>query len=128
LLRGIAVEIGPNGWLWIRGAIDEAVDSGSGFVAPKRVREICRRWMAEGLPVEVAGMRVEGAGDRREERGKGEEGRGKRTEDGERRKENPEPGTQGPGTIEPPGNLERTRNEEPNLEPRTRNPEPYPIK
>ena len=26
-----------------------------------------------------------------------------------------------------PGNLERTRNEEPNLEPRTRNPEPYPI-
>jgi hypothetical protein len=64
LLRGIAEEIGPNGWLWIRGAIDEAVDSGSGFVAPKRVREICRRWLAEGLPPEVAGMRVEEGGQR----------------------------------------------------------------
>ena len=34
---------------------------------------------------------------------------------------NLELGTKEPGTVEPPGNLERTRNEEPNLEPRTRN-------
>ena len=34
---------------------------------------------------------------------------------------NLELGTREPGTAETPGNLERTRNEEPNLEPRTRN-------
>lgn len=78
LLRGVAEEIGGNGWTWIRGAIDEAVDSGSGFVAPKRVREICRRWMAEGLPAEVGG------------RGMGDEGGGKREEEGGRRTEGEE--------------------------------------
>jgi len=37
---------------------------------------------------------------------------------------NLELGTKEPGTVEPTENLERTRNLEPNLEPRTRNPEP----
>ena len=38
----------------VTAAIYEAVDSGSAFVAPKRVREIVRRWLRDGLPAELA--------------------------------------------------------------------------
>ncbi len=51
LLGGIAGEInGDQGWAIVTAAIYEAVDSGSAFVAPKRVREIVRRWQREGFP------------------------------------------------------------------------------
>lgn len=40
---------GDSGAAWVRAAIVEAVDSGSRFVAPKRIREICRRWAREGV-------------------------------------------------------------------------------
>jgi hypothetical protein len=53
LLGQILTQVpGVAGWDWIRAAIYEAVDAGSVFVAPKRVREIVRRWSVEGYPVE----------------------------------------------------------------------------
>jgi len=55
LLRGLAANFeepasatGVTGWRWVGDAIDEAVDSGSRFVAPKRIREILNRWQVEG--------------------------------------------------------------------------------
>lgn len=39
-----------SGWAWVSAAIYEAVDSGSSYVAPKRVREILLRWERDGLP------------------------------------------------------------------------------
>jgi hypothetical protein len=57
LLAGIAAEInGDQGWAIVAAAIYEAVDSGSAFVAPKRVREIVRRWQREGFPDEIVGQ------------------------------------------------------------------------
>lgn len=57
LLAGLAAEFdaaarvrGASGPAWLAAAIVEAVDSGSRFVAPKRLREICRRWAREGQP------------------------------------------------------------------------------
>jgi hypothetical protein len=56
LLGQIAADAGvQQGWAIVTAAIYEAVDSGSAFVAPKRVREIVRRWLREGLPAELAG-------------------------------------------------------------------------
>ena len=37
-------------WAWLTAAIYEAVDAGSAFVAPRRLREIMSRWEREGLP------------------------------------------------------------------------------
>jgi hypothetical protein len=39
-----------TGAVWVRAAIREAADSGSHFVAPRRVARICARWRAEGFP------------------------------------------------------------------------------
>jgi hypothetical protein len=39
-----------SGWAWVSAAIYEAVDSGSSYVAPKRIREILLRWERDGLP------------------------------------------------------------------------------
>jgi hypothetical protein len=39
----------------VTAAIYEAVDSGSAYVAPKRIREIVRRWLRDGLPDDIAG-------------------------------------------------------------------------
>jgi hypothetical protein len=51
LLGQIITQVpGVAGWDWIRAAIYEAVDAGSVFVAPKRVREIVRRWAVDGYP------------------------------------------------------------------------------
>lgn len=57
LLEGIARAVdeaaraaGSDGPTWVEAAVVEAVESGSRFVAPKRVREICRRWSREGPP------------------------------------------------------------------------------
>ena len=51
LLAEIAGESG--GWSRIAAAIYEAVDSGSTFVAPKRIREIVRRWSRDGVPARL---------------------------------------------------------------------------
>jgi len=37
-----------DAWRWIADAIDEAVASGSAFVAPKRIQEIVHRWSRDG--------------------------------------------------------------------------------
>lgn len=37
---------------WILAAIEEAVSSGSRFVAPKRIRQICTRWKRDGFKSE----------------------------------------------------------------------------
>lgn len=39
-----------SGWNLVGMAIEEAVSSGSSFVAPKRVREILQRWRKDGVP------------------------------------------------------------------------------
>jgi hypothetical protein len=39
-----------SGWQWVAAAIIDAVDAGSAYVAPRRVREIMSRWEREGLP------------------------------------------------------------------------------
>jgi len=39
-----------SGWSWIAAAVYEAVEAGSAFVAPRRVREILTRWEREGAP------------------------------------------------------------------------------
>ncbi len=61
LLRGLADRFEPaaradgrrdraSGWSWIAAAVYEAVEAGSAFVAPRRLREILTRWEREGLP------------------------------------------------------------------------------
>jgi hypothetical protein len=39
-----------TGWLWVTAAIYEAVEAGSSFVAPRRLREILLRWERDGYP------------------------------------------------------------------------------
>lgn len=39
-----------SGWQWIAAAILDAVDAGSTYVAPRRIREILSRWEREGVP------------------------------------------------------------------------------
>ncbi len=64
LLRGLAERFDPaaraagrsdlaSGWSWIAAAVYEAVEAGSAFVAPRRLREILTRWEREGLPVDT---------------------------------------------------------------------------
>lgn len=43
-----AARSGQTGADWVADALREAVDSGSTFVAPKRIREIINRWTADG--------------------------------------------------------------------------------
>jgi hypothetical protein len=61
LLRDLAERFDPparacpvpgyrSGWQWVSAAIVDAVDAGSAFVAPRRVREILLRWEREGIP------------------------------------------------------------------------------
>ena len=59
LLRGLADRFDPaarsatdpaSGWAWVAAAVYEAVDAGSAFVAPRRIREILGRWEREGFP------------------------------------------------------------------------------
>ncbi len=60
-IAGLAATAGVTGWTLVGSAIDEAVASGSAFVAPKRIREILARWDRDGVPAEYA--RVAPAGD-----------------------------------------------------------------
>jgi hypothetical protein len=39
-----------SGWGWLEAAVWEAVEAGSAFVAPRRVREILLRWERDGFP------------------------------------------------------------------------------
>ncbi len=64
LLRGLAERFDPaareqgdrprSGWEWLAAAAYEAVESGSSFVAPRRLREILARWERDGFPDERA--------------------------------------------------------------------------
>jgi hypothetical protein len=44
-------DIPDSGWAWLEMAVWEAVEAGSAFVAPRRLREILARWEREGFPV-----------------------------------------------------------------------------
>jgi hypothetical protein len=64
LLRDLAVRFEPvaeaaheerpavpaSGWSWVEAAVWEAVEAGSAFVAPRRLREIMLRWERDGFP------------------------------------------------------------------------------
>lgn len=52
----LATTYSTNGWKLVGFAIEEAVSSGSAFVAPKRVREILNRWRKDGVPELYAGV------------------------------------------------------------------------
>lgn len=47
-------DVPDSGWGWLEAAIWEAVEAGSAFVAPRRLREILLRWEREGFPVAPA--------------------------------------------------------------------------
>jgi hypothetical protein len=85
LLAGIAAEVaGDRGWELVTAAIYEAVDSGSAYVAPKRVREIVRRWLRDGhgpaaesdqsLPLEAVAAGSEQRGEASGDHGAGSNG------------------------------------------------------
>ena len=52
----LAHTVSLSGWALVGVAIEEAVSSGSTYVAPKRVREILQRWKKDGVPAEYAGV------------------------------------------------------------------------
>jgi hypothetical protein len=43
-------DIPGSGWSWLEAAVWDAVEAGSAFVAPRRVREILLRWERDGFP------------------------------------------------------------------------------
>ena len=43
-------DVPVSGWGWLEAAVWDAVEAGSAFVAPRRVREILLRWEREGFP------------------------------------------------------------------------------
>jgi hypothetical protein len=43
-------DVPGSGWGWLEAAVWEAVEAGSAFVAPRRVREILLRWERDGFP------------------------------------------------------------------------------
>jgi hypothetical protein len=43
-------DVPGSGWGWLEAAVWEAVEAGSAFVAPRRLREILLRWEREGFP------------------------------------------------------------------------------
>ena len=51
----LANTVSLSGWALVGASIEEAVSSGSTYVAPKRVREILLRWRNEGVPQMYAG-------------------------------------------------------------------------
>lgn len=50
----LAQSVNISGWALTGLAIEEAVSSGSTYLAPKRVREILNRWRRDGIPAEYA--------------------------------------------------------------------------
>lgn len=55
----LARSVSVTGWALTGFAIEEAVSSGSTYVAPKRVREILSRWNKDGVPAIYAGVSAE---------------------------------------------------------------------
>jgi hypothetical protein len=43
-------DIAGSGWGWLEAAVWDAVEAGSAFVAPRRIREILLRWERDGFP------------------------------------------------------------------------------
>ena len=43
-------DVPGSGWGWLEAAVWDAVEAGSAFVAPRRVREILLRWERDGFP------------------------------------------------------------------------------
>lgn len=43
-------DVPGSGWGWLEAAVWEAVEAGSAYVAPRRVREIVQRWERDGFP------------------------------------------------------------------------------
>ena len=43
-------DVPGSGWGWLEAAVWDAVEAGSAFVAPRRVREILLRWERDGYP------------------------------------------------------------------------------
>jgi hypothetical protein len=43
-------DVAGSGWGWLESAVWDAVEAGSAFVAPRRVREILLRWERDGFP------------------------------------------------------------------------------
>ena len=43
-------DVAGSGWGWLEAAVWDAVEAGSAFVAPRRVREILLRWERDGFP------------------------------------------------------------------------------
>ena len=43
-------DLPSSGWGWLEAAVWDAVEAGSAFVAPRRVREILLRWERDGFP------------------------------------------------------------------------------
>jgi hypothetical protein len=52
-------EAPASGWGWLEAAVWEAVEAGSAFVAPRRLREILGRWEREGFPAPADSTRDE---------------------------------------------------------------------
>lgn len=44
------LNVPASGWGWLEAAVWEAVEAGSAFVAPRRLREILQRWERDGFP------------------------------------------------------------------------------
>jgi hypothetical protein len=44
-----------SGWRWVAAAIDDSVDSGSTYMAPRRIETILTRWAEEGAPERASG-------------------------------------------------------------------------
>lgn len=72
----LAQSAGMTGWRLVGAAIEEAVSSGSAFVAPKRVREIMNRWERDGVPAEYATTPLDSDGSSRVSEGAVTEGSG----------------------------------------------------
>lgn len=47
---GANADVPSSGWGWLEAAVWEAVEAGSAFVAPRRLREILQRWERDGYP------------------------------------------------------------------------------
>jgi len=88
---------GQSGWEWVTAAIYEAVEAGSAFVAPRRLREILTRWERDGATTRTART----ARTARRPGGKAEGGRREGGEDIARFMEPTPPATAAPSSPSP---------------------------
>jgi hypothetical protein len=63
-VAAVSTDVPGSGWAWLEAAVWEAVEAGSAFVAPRRVREILQRWERDGFPgTSGAATRQQAPGD-----------------------------------------------------------------